>query len=206
MTDQPEAVDTARRWVSPLFLVAAGLYLAAAATLGIEMATETALERFTDVIAPTGFAVAFFALLPLRSLVGDWSSWSHRVLTGLVVLGATGMVLLAAANLAQLIGVIADRPAWIVALNVTRFFGLAGYLLAGIVRVRATDGDRAVGVFLVGIPVVDITAFAAVGASGIEWLIVGSLVAQALLLLVISYAGPTEDRATAAAESPADTV
>jgi hypothetical protein len=114
------------------------------------------------------------------------------------------MVLLAAANLVQFVGLIEDRPTWVVALNLTRFLGLAGYLVVGVGGLRAGNRERTFGAFIVAIPVVDITAFAAVGVSGVEWLIVVSLVGQSLLLLAISYSLRNEGFPTSSVESVTD--
>lgn len=195
-----------RRWDSTLFLVAAVLYIAAALSVGLEMSSSTAVGQVADLVAPSGFAVAFVALLALTPSVGDRSSWPGRIVTLLVAIGATGMFLLAVANLVQLVGLIEDRPTWVVALNLTRFLGLAGYLLLGIVGLRAGDRERTFGAFVLAIPIVDITAFAAIGASGVEWLIVVSLLGQALLLLAIGYSLRTDRFPSSPPESSADAV
>lgn len=197
-------LESHRSWGSTLFLAAGGMFIVAAAVVGVGMLTDAAVQQTAGVVAPAAFAIGFAALFGLYPVLADRSPWLARAVAVLITVGAVGHVALAAANLGQLVGVVQDRPAWVGPLNLTRFFALAGFLVFGVASLRSDADVRTLGVLLILLPVIDVVGFGSLASGAPEWLLPVFIGAQALVLLAIGYSIRTEDGSTERAELSAE--
>lgn len=196
-------------WSSTLFFIAGGLFVVFAGFWAAFAFTEMSSEVVQNVVGPAGWTASFIGLLGLYPTLADRSPRLAAVGAVFVALGLVGGMIATVGNLFQLLGVLAEPPAWLEPLQLLLMIGIVpGFLTVGSIALRTRAWSRHLGLLVLSpalIFVVNIVRVSTLGSTTPMWapFVLGS--GQALVLLGIGYALRTEAFPSDGVASPAET-
>lgn len=182
-----------QRWSPTLFLLAAVVFVLTGLMLAVRFTTDTPMDRLLGIIGTLAFVLGFAGLLGLYPSAVTWNQSVGYALGFFGAIGLIGMVVVDLSFVVRLLG--AELPPAVDALNLTRYVGLVGFVLAGGLAVQRPE-HKVLGLHLLAVAVIEYVAIGVIIAGMPESTILVFVAANALVYGSIGYRLRTEGSPT----------
>lgn len=162
------------------------------------------------IVAPAGFAAAFLGLLGRTPALRERAprlAWAGAVV---LVIGVAGAVTLVVGNVAQLVGVYAEKPVWVSVANLPLLLAvLLGFGGFGVGSLLIGAHSRTISLLMLwpavafGVVIIIVGTFI-LGVTFPHWVHIGHSASEAVVYLSLGYLLRRTQRSTDRAQSTAD--